>query len=123
MDQKQFENSINEIKDEREKTEMIIHEKNNLKKFREILIKLSEEISNRNGIIYKLKKYCNELDKYTYDKNIYPEKIIENENENEMLSSLFKSIYNNINLYRISTVNIVNRMTSCNNLNGFQLLS
>ena len=121
--QKQFENSINEIKDEREKAEMIIHEKNHLKKFREILIKLSEEISNRDEIIYKLKKYCNELDKYTYDKNIYPEKINENENENEVLSSLFKSIYNNINLYRISTVNIVNRMTKVREVSSYYELN
>ena len=121
--QKQFENSINEIKDEREKAEMIIHEKNHLKKFREILIKLSEEISNRDEIIYKLKKYCNELDKYTYDKNIYPEKINENENENEVLSSLFKSIYNKINLYRISTVNIVNRMTKVREVSSYYELN
>ena len=121
--QKQFENSINEIKEEREKAEMIIHEKNHLKKFREILIKLSEEISNRDDIIYKLKKYCNELDKYTYDKNIYPEKINENENENEVLSSLFKSIYNNINLYRISTVNIVNRMTKVREVSSYYELN
>ena len=121
--QKQFENSINEIKEEREKAEMIIHEKNHLKKFREILIKLSEEISNRDEIIYKLKKYCNELDKYTYDKNIYPEKINENENENEVLSSLFKSIYNNINLYRISTVNIVNRMTKVREVSSYYELN
>ena len=121
--QKQFENNINEIKDELEKAEMVIHEKNHLKKFREILIKLSEEISNRDEIIYKLKKYCNELDKYTYDKNIYPEKINENENENEVLSSLFKSIYNNINLYRISTVNIVNRMTKVRELSSYYELN
>ena len=121
--QKQFENSINEIKDEREKAEMIIHEKNHLKKFREILIKLSEEISNRDEIIYKLKKYCNELDKQTYDKNIYPEKINENENENEVLTSLFKSIYNNINLYRISTVNIVNRMTKVREVSSYYELN
>ena len=121
--QKQFENNINEIKDELEKAEMVIHEKNHLKKFREILIKLSEEISNRDEIIYKLKKYCNELDKYTYDKNIYPEKNNENENENEVLSSLFKSIYNNINLYRISTVNIVNRMTKVRELSSYYELN
>ena len=121
--QKQFENNINEIKDELEKAEMVIHEKNHLKKFREILIKLSEEISNRDEIIYKLKKYCNELDKYTYDKNIYPEKINENEKENEVLSSLFKSIYNNINLYRISTVNIVNRMTKVRELSSYYELN
>ena len=121
--QKQFENNINDIKNEVEKAEMINHEKNYLKKFREILIKLSEEISNRDEIVYKLKKYCNELDKYTYDKNIYPDKSNENENENEMLSSLFKSIYNSITSYRISTVNIVNRMLKVREISSYYELN
>ena len=119
--QKLFEIYMNDTKDEQEKIEMVNYEKNYLKKFREVLVKLSEEISNRDELISKLKKYCNQLDKYTYDKNIYPNKI--NINENEMLSNLFNKIYNIIILYRISTVNIINRIMRVREISSYYELN
>ena len=119
--QKLFEIYMNDTKDEQEKIEMVNYEKNYLKKFREVLVKLSEEISNRDELISKLKKYCNQLDKYTYDKNIYPNKL--NINENEMLSNLFNKIYNIIILYRISTVNIINRIMRVREISSYYELN
>ena len=83
--QKEFDKYFKELKNEQEKKELLNYERNHLRKFRDALIKLSEEISNRDNNIYKLKKYCIELDNYScvnsrnYDNN---NKEFSNEEEN-----------------------------------------
>ena len=56
--QEEFKNYINKIIDEDQKNEILNLEKENLRKYREALLKLSIEISNRENNIFKLKKYC-----------------------------------------------------------------
>ena len=62
-------------------------------------MKLTGEISNRDNNIFKLKKYCVELDKYALDKNM-----------EEVPSDLFEKIQSTIKLYRINTVNVINKI-------------
>ena len=60
--QEEFINYILSISDEQEKMEMFFYEKNNLKKLREALIKLSVEITNRDNNLIKIKKYNSSLE-------------------------------------------------------------
>ena len=125
--QKEFEKYYNEMKDFQEKRELTNNEKNHLRKFRETLIKLSEEISNRDNVIFKLNKYCNELDKYTYHKNIYSNNNINinisNDNEEELPSDLFDGIQNTIKLYRINTANVINRIIKVREISSYYELN
>ena len=125
--QKEFEKYYNEMKDFQEKRELMNNEKNHLRKFRETLIKLSEEISNRDNVIFKLNKYCNELDKYTYHKNIYSNNNINinisNDNEEEIPSDLFDLIQNTIKLYRINTANVINRIIKVREISSYYELN
>ena len=125
--QKEFEQYYNELKDFQEKRELLNNEKNHLRKFRESLIKLSEEISNRDNVIFKLNKYCNELDKYTYHKNIYSNSNLNinigNENEDEIPFNLFNLIQNTIKLYRINTANVINRIIKVREISSYYELN
>ena len=95
----EFKNYLLNLDNEEEKNEVISYEKNQLRKFRESLMKLTGEISNRDNNIFKLKKYCVELDKYALDKNM-----------EEVPSDLFEKIQSTIKLYRINTVNVINKI-------------
>ena len=61
--QEEFKKFIKSVNNEQEKNEYLFSEKNKLRKFRESLLKLSVEISNRENNIFKLKKYINYLEK------------------------------------------------------------
>ena len=56
--------NYNELGNDQQKMDLLILEKSHLRRFREVLIKLSEEITNRDNNIYNLKKYCKELENY-----------------------------------------------------------
>ena len=105
--QEQFLQYIISINDEQEKSDIYYYEKNNLRKFREALIKLSVEISNRENNIFKLKKYSNSLEKYVLDKK---EKIDQN---------IFDKIQNTIKYLRINAVNIINQIGKIREISSY----
>ena len=116
--QDEFKNYIKQITNEEKKNEILNLEKSELRKYREALLKLSAEISNRESNVIKLKKLCKELDKYELDKNT-----------NNLPSDIFENIQKNIKYYRINTVNVINKIirlrevSSYNELNNFIQLS
>ena len=129
--QNEFKNYYNELGNDKEKMELLINEKNHLRKFRECLIKLSEEISNRDESFFKLKKYCNELEKY---QNIINSKnsVDDNSNNNnkninnikeEIPFDLFELIQKEINYYRINTVNVINRIMRVREISSYYELN
>ena len=96
--QKQFLEYIISLQDEQEKTEIYYYEKNNLRKFRESLIKLSIEISNRDNNIFKLKKYIISLENYVIEK------------KDSLDKNIFDKIQNTIKDLRLNAVNIINQI-------------
>ena len=126
--QNEFKNYYNELGNDKEKMELLINEKNHLRKFRECLIKLSEEISNRDESFLKLKKYCNELEKY---QNIINSKnsIDDNSKKNinnikeEIPFDLFDLIQKEINYYRINTVNAINKIMRVREISSYYELN
>ena len=126
--QNEFKNYYNELGNDKEKMELLINEKNHLRKFRECLIKLSEEISNRDESFFKLKKYCNELEKY---QNIINSKSSVDDNSNKNINNikeeipfdLFELIQKEINYYRINTVNVINRIMRVREISSYYELN
>ena len=110
--QEEFRNYIYKIKDEEQKNEILNLEKENLRKYREALLKLSIEISNRENNIFKIKKYCKELDKYSLDKD-----------NQELPSDLFENIQKVIKYYRINTVNVINKIMKLREISSYFELS
>ena len=92
--QEEFKKFIRSVDNEQEKNEYLFLEKNKLRKFRESLLKLSVEISNRESNIFKLKKYNNYLEKYTKEKK-------------EIEVNFFDKITAIIKFLRINAVNII----------------
>ena len=125
--QKEFDKYFKELKNEQEKKELLNYERNHLRKFRDALIKLSEEISNRDNNIYKLKKYCIELDNYScvnsknYDNNNkeFSNEEENNDNEGKIQSNLFDLIQICIKNYRINTANIINRIMKVREISSY----
>ena len=101
--QEQFLKYIISIQNEQEKNEIFFHEKNNLRKFREALTKLSAEISNRDNNIYKLKKYNACL----MEKN------------DKIDANLFDKIQNIIKYLRINAVNIINQISKVREISSY----
>ena len=110
--QEEFRNYIYKIKDEEQKNEILNLEKDNLRKYREALLKLSIEISNRENNIFKIKKYCKELDKYSLDKD-----------NQELPLDLFENIQKAIKYYRINTVNVINKIMKLREISSYYELS
>ena len=108
--QEEFINYILSISDEQEKMEMFFYEKNNLKKLREALIKLSVEITNRDNNLIKLKKYNSSLEKYIIDKK---EKIDEN---------IFNKIQETIKFLRLNAVNVINQIGKIREISSYNEL-
>ena len=90
----EFKKFIKSVNNEQEKSEYLFSEKNKLKKFRESLLKLSLEISNRENNIFKLKKYNNYLEKCTKERK-------------EIEVNFFDKICSIIKFLRINAVNII----------------
>ena len=124
--QNEFKKFYNGLENDKEKMELLINEKNHLRNFRESLIKLSEEISNRDDNIFNLKKYCNEIEKHTYILDNYinscNNKIKEEERE-EIPSDLFYLIQKEIKNYRINTVNVINRIINIREISSYYELN
>ena len=110
--QEEFKNYISELKLEEQKNEILNYEKNHLRKFREALLKLSNEISNRDNNILKIKKYCNELDKYSLDKST-----------EELPQNIFENIQKVIKFYRINTVNVINKIMRLREISSYYELT
>ena len=92
--QEEFKKFIKSVNNEQEKSEYLFSEKNKLRKFRESLLKLSVEISNRENNIFKLKKYISYLEKCTKEKK-------------EIEVNFFDKISSLIKFLRINAVNII----------------
>ena len=92
--QEEFKKFIKSVNNEQEKNEYLFSEKNKLRKFRESLLKLSVEISNRENNIFKLKKYISYLEKCTKEKK-------------EIEVNFFDKISSLIKFLRINAVNII----------------
>ena len=92
--QEEFKKFIKSVNNEQEKNEYLFSEKNKLRKFRESLLKLSVEISNRENNIFKLKKYNNYLEKCTKERK-------------EIEVNFFDKICSIIKFLRINAVNII----------------
>ena len=92
--QEEFKKFIKSVNNEQEKNEYLFSEKNKLRKFRESLLKLSVEISNRENNIFKLKKYINYLEKCTNERK-------------EIEINFFDKISSIIKFLRINAVNII----------------
>ena len=123
--QNEFKNYYNELSNDQEKMELLINEKNHLRKFRECLIKLSEEIFNRDENFFKLKKYCKELERYQNilnSKNIKEEGNKNNDKE-EIPFDIFDSIQKEIIYYRINTVNVINRIMRVREISSYYELN
>ena len=110
--QEEFKSYINDLKLENQKNEIINYEKNHLRKLREALLKLSNEVSNRDNNILKLKKYCNELDKYSLDGSI-----------EELPPNIFENIQKVIKFYRINTVNVINKIMRLREISSYYELT
>ena len=110
--QDEFENYIKQITNEEKKNEILNLEKSELRKYREALLKLSAEISNRESNVIKLKKLCKELDKYELDKN-----------RNNLPSDIFENIQKNIKYYRINTVNVINKILRLREVSSYNELN
>ena len=112
--QNEFKKYYNELGNDQQKMDLLILEKSHLRIFREVLIKLSEEITNRDNNIYNLKKYCKELENYkcSIDSRNNEIDIKDNNNNNfiETPSDILESIQKEIKSYKINTVNAINRM-------------
>ena len=90
----EFKKFIKSVNNDQEKSEYLFSEKNKLRKFRESLLKLSLEISNRENNIFKLKKYNNYLEKCTKERK-------------EIEVNFFDKICSIIKFLRINAVNII----------------
>ena len=110
--QDEFKNYIKQITNEEKKNEILNLEKSELRKYREALLKLSAEISNRESNVIKLKKLCKELDKYELDKNT-----------NNLPSDIFENIQKNIKYYRINTVNVINKIIRLREVSSYNELN
>ena len=110
--QDEFKNYIKQITNEEKKNEILNLEKSELRKYRETLLKLSAEISNRESNVIKLKKLCKELDKYELDKN-----------RNNLPSDIFENIQKNIKYYRINTVNVINKIIRLREVSSYNELN
>ena len=112
--QNEFKKYYNELGNDQQKMDLLILEKSHLRRFREVLIKLSEEITNRDNNIYNLKKYCKELENYKCSIDSRNNEIdIEDNNNNNFIetpSDILESIQKEIKSYKINTVNAINRM-------------
>ena len=130
--QNEFKKYYNELESDNEKMELILNEKNHLRNFRESLIKLSEEISNRDNNIFKLKKYCSEIEKHTYTIDNYINNYSNNSNtksnneikeEEQIPLELFELIKKEIESYRINTVNVINRIIHVREISSYYELN
>ena len=110
--QEEFKDYIKKITNEEKKNEILNLEKSQLRKYREALLKLSAEISNREANVIKLKKYCKELDKYSLDKNT-----------DDFPSDIFKNIQKTIKYYRINTVNVINKIMRLREVSSYYELN
>ena len=73
---------------------------------------MSSEITNRDNTIFKIKKYCKELDKYSLDKNT-----------DDFPSDIFKNIQKTIKYYRINTVNVINKIMRLREISSYYELT
>ena len=126
--QEEFKNYISELKLEEQKNEILNYEKNHLRKFREALLKLSNEISNRDNNILKIKKYCNELDKYSLDLKIKKycnelDKYSLDKSTEELPQNIFENIQKVIKFYRINTVNVINKIMRLREISSYYELT
>ena len=112
--QEEFKEYIKELKNDEQKNEILNYEKNHLCKFREALLKLSSEITNRDNTIFKIKKYCKELDKYSLNKT---------NSEEDFPPNIFENIKKTIKLYRISTVNVINKIMRLREISSYYELT
>ena len=110
--QDEFKNYIKQITNEEKKNEILNLEKNQLRKYRDALLKLSAEISNRESNVIKLKKLCKELDNYELDKNTY-----------NLPPDIFDNIQKNIKYYRINTVNVINKILRLREVSSYNELN
>ena len=115
--QNEFKKYFNELETDEEKNDLLGYEKSHLRKFREVLIKLSEEISNRDNNIVKLKIYSSELEKFlnascNYDEN-------NNINEEDIFLNIFQSIQKEIKSYRVNTVNVINKIIKVREVSSY----
>ena len=106
--QEEFKNYISDLKIEQQRNEILCYEKNHLRKFREALLKLSTEISNRENNVIKIKKYCKELDKFNLDKS-----------SKELSSDIFENLQKVIKFYRINTVNVINKIMKVREISSY----
>ena len=110
--QEEFKNYIKQMTNEEKKNEILNLEKNQLRKYRDALLKLSAEISNRENNIIKLKKLCKELDNYALDKNT-----------DNLPSDIFENIQKSIKYYRINTVNVINKIIKLREISSYNELN
>ena len=126
--QNEFRNYFNELESDKEKSQLIIYEKTHLRRFRDSLLKLSEDISNRDSNISNLKQYCIELEKMnnTLDNvNNSNNNLSKNNNnsEEEVPSNIFVLIQKEIKSCRINTVNVINRIIKVREVSSYYEVS
>ena len=121
--QKEFINYYNELRNDQERIELLILEKNHLRKLREVLIKFSEEISNRDNVIYNIKKYCSELENYLDSRNDENNDNDYDNNIEEPPYDILESIQREIKSYKINTVNAINRMMIVREMSSYYELN
>ena len=83
------------------KQNIILQEKNNLKKYKKALINLKKEISIREDNILLLKRYNNRLDNF---------------NNNDQLTNIIEAVINLVQKLRINAINIVKEYSKIENI-------
>jgi len=93
---------------EYERIDIIKQEKNNLKRFRDALLKLKKEITNREDNILKLKNLNKELGNLNY-----------NEGDSNSRNNILQNVIVVIKALRMNAINIVSKIIKVNQLSAY----
>ena len=104
--------NILEEASESERNTIITQEKNNLKKFREILLNLKKEIENRENNLSQLKK-----SEYLIQSSL------DNEQNANSINSILQNVISLIKNLRINAVNIVKKVIKVNQITAYYVNS
>ena len=104
---KAFMNHLKQV-NEYERIDIIKQEKNNLKRFRDALLKLKKEITNREDNLLKLKNLNKELGNINY-----------NEGEMNSKNNILQNVIVVIKALRMNAINIVSKIIKVNQLSAY----
>ena len=104
---KLFMNHLKQV-NEYEKIDIIKQEKNNLKRFRDALLKLKKEITIREDNLLKLKNLNKELGKLNY-----------NEDDTNSRNNILQNVIVVIKALRMNAINIVSKIIKVNQLSAY----